>query len=46
MRGLWFNPDGLPTITPQSIREGLCVLDPVPDAAETLSELGCVSQSA
>lgn len=39
LRGLWFNPDGLPTITPQSIRDGLSVIDPVPDAAETLNEL-------
>lgn len=38
LRGLWFAPDGHATITPQSIRDGLNVLDPVPDGAQALQD--------
>src|SRR5699024_7071956 len=38
LRGLWFAPDGHPTVTPRSIRDGLEVIDPVPDAADALHE--------
>ena len=38
LRGLWFAPDGHPTVTPRSIKDGLSVLDPVPDCAEPLQE--------
>lgn len=38
LRGLWFAPDGHPTITPRSIRDGLEVIDPMPDAADALHE--------
>lgn len=38
LRGVWFAPDGHPTVTPRSIRDGLEVIDPVPDAADALHE--------
>lgn len=38
LRDMWFAPDGHPTVTPHSIKEGLEVLDPVPDAADDLQE--------
>lgn len=38
MRGLWFSPDGQPTVTPQSIKEGLQVLDPVADCSDEIDE--------
>ncbi|MDN5745283.1 MAG: abortive infection family protein [Nocardioidaceae bacterium] len=37
LRGLWFSPEGHPTVTDASIRNGLTVLDPVPDCAEELA---------
>lgn len=38
LRGLWFAPDGQPTVTPQSIKDGLSVLDPLPDCVKPLQE--------
>lgn len=38
LRGLWNAHDEKPTITPQSIKYGLEVLDPIPDASHALSE--------
>lgn len=38
LRGLWFSPEGWPTVGPRSIRDGLSVLDPVADCADVLSE--------
>ena len=38
LRGLWFDPDGDSTASPRSIKEGLSVLDPVPDCVEALME--------
>lgn len=38
LRGLWFDPDGHSTVSPLSIKDGLRVLDPVPDCAEALME--------
>lgn len=37
--GLWFDPNEWPTVTATSIREGLTVLDPVPDCSQDLDEL-------
>jgi hypothetical protein len=33
--GLWFDPDGRVTLTPESAEEDLLVLDPVADCAAT-----------
>lgn len=38
-QGLWFDPEERPTVTPESIRDGLTVMDPVPDCADDLAEL-------
>ncbi|WP_346006816.1 hypothetical protein [Janibacter terrae] len=38
LRGLWFSPEGHPTVTDASIRNGLTVLDPVPDCGQELVE--------
>lgn len=38
-QGLWFDPDEIPTATPQSIRDGLTVMDPIPDCADELADL-------
>jgi hypothetical protein len=37
--GLWFDPDGGLTLTPQSLEDALRVLEPVPDGAAELTEL-------
>ncbi len=36
--GLWFSPSGKSTLTPDSIKKGLTVLDPVQDCSGTLVE--------
>jgi hypothetical protein len=36
--GLWFDPDGRLTLTPESAREALIVLDPVADCAADLDD--------
>lgn len=38
-QGLWFAPDDRPTVTAGSIRDGLTVLDPLPDCSDELDEL-------
>lgn len=38
LRGLWFSPEGNPTVTDASIRDALVVLDPLPDCAVELEE--------
>lgn len=38
LRGLWFDPSGRTTVSPQSIKDGLGVLDPIPDGSEALSK--------
>lgn len=38
LRGLWFDPDEHSTVTPQSIKDGLSLLDPVPDCAQALQD--------
>lgn len=38
LRGLWFDPDGHVTATPQSLKDGLSVLDPVPECVDALRE--------
>lgn len=38
LRGLWFDPDGYPTLTMRSLEEGLTVLDPLSDVAGLLAE--------
>lgn len=38
LRGLWFDPSGHATISPRAIKDGLSVLDPVPDCADVLLE--------
>lgn len=37
--GLWFDPEDRLTLTPQSVQDGLSMLDPVPDAAEDLASM-------
>jgi hypothetical protein len=38
--GLWFDPDGVLTLTPRSLEDALHVLEPVPDGADDLMGVG------
>lgn len=38
LKGLWFSPNGVPTLTEDSIKDGILALDPIPDCSDILSE--------